>query len=732
MMCLRFVFFICLAFTLYPLRAQENIPVGEWRIHASFHNIVSLSGDANQIYGAASNGVVFIDKADKEIRTYNKLTGLSHGGIILVNYNTTHDQLFVVYDNGTFDVISGNEVKNFDPSENTVLTGPKEVHDIAFGGDLAYLSTDYGVLLFDMARMEIRETWRDLGATGTTLKIFGSTLLHDSIFLATEKGVLGGDLDDNLLDFNKWKRMASGDLSGHVHFITTFKDQVYVAVNTAGIFAYDGTWQKQAYLSGSSFNSFSAADSKLIVAVEDQVWVVGSDGTVSNIAVPTVNKAADVLYDANGKLWIADSKNGIVSDYFGSFESILPNGPAVDAVYSLRYYQNKMYVTAGGAEGQTPLGREGSFSVLEKGSWTSSIVAVRDVTSISFSYEGEMFLGSFGYGVLQNGEPVILHDETNSTLINTDAPDRGVNISDIFYGEAGLWVANFGASSPLHLFNVDGQWESFSFANSQARYPRKILTDFDGNIWMQLDPQLSGGLQVFNKDQELSRWLNENDESGELPGADVHSIALDRDGYVWVGTNSGVAYFYHPESDAVKPIFENRFLLRDDKVTAIAVDGGNRKWMGTERGVWLFDPTGEKAILNFTEENSPLLSNKITDIEIDNSTGEVFFATDRGLISYRSDATTGSLTFREIKIFPNPVAPTFQGEVGISGLATDAVVKITDVSGKLIYQTTANGGTASWDVRDYSGRRVPTGVFLVFAVKDDGSESIVGKIAVVN
>jgi hypothetical protein len=207
---------------------------------------------------------------------------------------------------------------------------------------------------------------------------------------------------------------------------------------------------------------------------------------------------------------------------------------------------------------------------------------------------------------------------------------------------------------------------------------------------------------------------------------------VDRDGLIWIGTELGVCYFFTPSEDAVRPIFENRFLLRDDKVTAIAIDGGNRKWMGTERGVWLFDPTCETLIYNFTTENSPLLSNVIKDIEINPETGEVFFATARGIVSFRSDATESGSAFKTVKIFPNPVTSTFTGNVGISGLATDAVVKITDISGKLVWETRANGGTATWNVKDYNGRRAATGIYIVFAATEDGSESAVGKIAVVN
>jgi ligand-binding sensor domain-containing protein len=259
-----------------------------------------------------------------------------------------------------------------------------------------------------------------------------------------------------------------------------------------------------------------------------------------------------------------------------------------------------------------------------------------------------------------------------------------------------------------------------------------MASDWFGNIWMIVNPSQGGGLYVFNKEQNAFAYLTENVNSGALPNRNVRSIAMDRDGLVWVGTELGVCYFYSPTESAIKPIFESRFLLRDDKVTAIAVDGGNRKWMGTERGVWLFNAIGEEMIYNFTTENSPLLSNVIRDIEIDGKTGEVFFVTDKGISSFRSDATSGEYATQKIKIFPNPVVSTFSGTVGITGLATDAQVKITDISGKLIWQAQANGGMATWNVQDYNGRRAATGIYLVFAATSDGSESEVGKIAVVD
>jgi hypothetical protein len=298
-------------------------------------------------------------------------------------------------------------------------------------------------------------------------------------------------------------------------------------------------------------------------------------------------------------------------------------------------------------------------------------------------------------------------------------------------------VSNYGAPQPLHHLTFANVWSSYSFPQTASRYPLLLEVDFYGNVWLAPNPDQGGGIIVFDKGENASRYLTTTDGSGGLPNRSVRSIAVDRDGVVWLGTDEGVCYFPDPTAvfnagvNAVRPIFEDRFLLRDDKVTAMAVDGGNRKWMGTERGVWLFDSSGETLVYNFTAENSPLPSNVISDIAVNHQTGEVFFVTDQGLASFRSDATGSDFQFQEVKIFPNPVTPDFQGTVGISGLATDAVVKITDVAGKLLWQTQANGGTASWNIRDYQGKRAATGMYVVFATSPDGSESVVGKIAVV-
>jgi hypothetical protein len=445
------------------------------------------------------------------------------------------------------------------------------------------------------------------------------------------------------------------------------------------------------------------------------------------------------MEDEQGNISIGDSNAGLIIGSENSFTSQIPNGPAFRIATRLKYLDGKIYAVQGGyTSSYQPAGNPGTVSIFSSGQWSSEVSPANDITDIDFT-NGTINTSSFGYGV-QVGNivtPNEIYNDTNSTLINLVPGENQVSISSIESSGNDLWVGDYGTPSFLHLFK-DNTWQAFNFPFSAAQYPLDLLIDYTGSVWATLNPTLGGGLLVFNKEENKTAYLTNQNNSGGLPSRNVNAIAQDRDGYVWAGTDKGVAYFFNPREvfstnvNAVLPIFDNRYLLSDEKITAIAVDGGNRKWIGTERGVWLFSPTGEELVYSFTTENSALLSNVIIAIAVDPISGEVFFSTDKGIVSFRSGATESEFTYQSVKIFPNPVTPSFNGLVGISGLATDAIVKITDVNGKLIWQSQANGGTAAWNVRDYQGKRPSTGMYLVFSATQDGSESYVGKIAVIN
>jgi hypothetical protein len=740
--CFHFVqLTLCFLFFSFYLKAQNDVPIGTWRMHLSYNSINTIAVGSDKVFGAAENSVMVLDKTDNSLDTYSKLNGLTGAGISFINYNQSSDQLLIAYKDGNLDIVKGNTVINFDRLKNSnEITGSKKINHIMFQNTFAYMAADYGVVVFDLNRNEVKETWRDLSVIGSNLKILQSVVSGDSIFLATEKGVLIGNLNSNLLDYSNWKRFDVGDFAGSIQSISTFNGRVYAAVNSNGIYNYnDGIWTKETFLQNVPFTSITSNGSNMLITEGLNVWKLNTSNALNQVSGDVIVKPLFAVQDGNDKIWIGDARNGLISDINGEFMRYLPNGPASSSSFRLKYFNSVMFNLPGGhSDGFIALDNNTGFDSFYNGQWNNYKSAVHDITDIDFLL-GKTYVSSFGYGIEGQDDQGTsqVFDETNSTLINNNPPGRFVNITALENSSDGLWAANYGAASALQLLDIDLVWHSFSFSTLAARYPTELLIDENNFVWMLLNPSQGGGVLVFNPENSQSVYLTDVVGAGGLPSKAVRSVTIDHDGYVWVGTDAGVAYFFSSQEvfttsvDAVKPIFENRFLLKSEKIKAIAVDGGNRKWMGTENGVWLFNPTGEELVYNFTTENSPLISNIINDIEINDETGEVFFATDKGIVSYRSDATRSTSSFQSVKIFPNPVTAQFTGTIGISGLATDAIVKVTDVSGKLVWQTQANGGTATWNLQDVQGRKVSTGIYVVFAATQDAAENVVGKIAIV-
>lgn len=710
--------------------AQTNIPLGAWRLHLSYNAIHQVATGLEKVYAASNSGILIYDRRNRSLTTYNKLNGLSSTGISAMAFDKGSQQLLVGYTDGTLDIIRENMVYPFSRLRDAGVTTPKVIRHISFRQSMAYLSTAYGVVVFDLNQHEIKETWRDLGPSGEGLPVYSTAFLKDSIFVATDNGVIAGHLSENLLDFNKWTRFNGGDLSGPIKAIVAFNDKIYAATTERVLrFGGDG-WVPEPFPL-SPVSALAASEQNLFVISGSAILAMNTSGEIASITDEKLSAPAGVEQDADGTLWIADEGGGLLSNLSGNFMAFIPDGPSANIVRQLVYHNGKIAAVGGGfsTSGQ-PLNIPGDVNVFEKGSWTTVRLPVTDLTDVAFM-DGKTHVASFGSGLLTldaSGD-IFYRDETNSPLVHSE-PGQS-RITALLPSAHGLWVANYGGNGSLHLLKPGDTWESFPLHFANAEYPTKMEEDGEGRVWIALQPATGGGLLIFDPGDKQALQKTSAVGSGALPHHEVLSLAPDRDGNMWVGTGAGLAYFLSPADDAIKPIYENRFLLRDEKITAIAVDGGDRKWIGTEQGAWLFNPSGEQLIYHFTEENSPLFSNVIRDIAIDPETGEVFIATDQGIISYRSDAVVAGADFAEIKIFPNPVPPGYSGTVGISGLASDARVRITDISGKVVWQTQANGGMATWHVRDHQGRRPATGIYLVFASSVDGSESVVGKVAVV-
>ena len=717
--------------------SQNNIPTGSWRTHYSYNSTISISQSETNTYAASKAGVYIVDKMDKSISSLTKLNGLSETNIALINYNETTASLLISYDNGQIDILSESGIISIPDIKLSEIFRSKLSHHMNPVGIYSYLSTDFGLVQIDTHTKQIKESYLNLSSTGDNLIVNASILYNDSLFLATEDGIIGGSLFENLKDFSKWKRFSP---PGEKKVIGLYEGKPITGDTSLGLLIYEnGSWSILGEMIGESFSSIETNNNKTIITSSGNVYelqnrkpilISSSDFTYSNMAIPDKES-----------YWMADNQNGLVLVDGDKSESIYPSGPFFNDITNLKTVDNKVYALPEfKTKAGNPAKNNGGFSVFENGVWsnynstglanTFQIPAFLDISGVSSLSTGGVIFSSFGYGLLHWDEANFeIIDETNSVLVNSSPPDRNVLIRDIDTDNTNLWALNNNTDSSLHVLEPNQSWSTFMPSRNISNASKIVSTPW-GDLWITVDATSGGGIVVYNS-TDVGITLK-SAGTGTIPSNTVNQIIKDKEDKMWIATAKGVVYYLYPysiiddsEQEAIIPIIDSRLLFNNTNVNCLAVDGGNRIWMGTDEGAWLFDNDGSELIEHFTTENSPLLSDRVLNIVINDKSGELFFNTDKGLISFRGSGTiTG--TYTKPKIFPNPVTPTYSGVITIEGVPT-----ITDASGRLIANLEANGNTATWDFKNAYNRQVITGVYFVFISSKDGSQTQIGKIAIV-
>lgn len=759
------IFTHILIFGLHVFAQENNIPIGDWRVHLSYYGLRSLDKAGSSLYAATTINGYYYNEEDKSINILSTINALNDIGIRKVRYHKDLDMLVLGYESGNIDILRNGTTININDIARKNIVGSKAINEINFFGNLAYISCDFGLAVLDLNKLEFRETYTSLAPSGLSNRVFSTCFSSDgdSIFIATEKGAMAARLASyiNLMDYSNWYTYGpSQNLPAtNVKGVINFNDRIYAAVDNDKLYYLSGnSWAPSSIPLDSDFRSFRISAGKLVICAGTRVIAAKDESDFTPYVYSFLNNPSEALFDTDGSLWIGDLVQGLYLTSGTSLQPVRPNGPLTNNVFKMAYFNNNIVVAAGGYNSTYGFSyNRAEYYVFNNQNWNTynmygpgfpDYSKARDLVSASYNpVNNASYFASYGFGVLE-----ALPDNTYRVIDDTIAPftralkDPGpyVFITDAEVDKNGnLWVTNSNIPSTgdpsLHMRNTSGAWSSFKFPNTNteaSRYPIEVIIDDNNYKWVRLRPDRGGGLIVLNDKNNKYLYLTDAEGHGNLPKREVHAIVKDLKGDVWAGTEGGVAIFYNNQdvfagADASTPLYDGFPLLYNESITCIEVDGGNRKWIGTRNGAWLLSDDGTEQIAYFNVDNSPLLSNIIIDIEINENTGEVFFATDKGIISYRGDATGSTKKHADVKIFPNPVKPDFKGTVGISGLTTDGSVKITDIYGNLVYQTKAEGGTATWNGKDYNGVRAEGGIYLIFSASEDGTESFVGKIAVV-
>lgn len=777
-------------YTLHAQTVENKQSIGEWRDLLGFYscNSVTYSSDWSKIYVSNRNGIAVYNPNTKEVeKVITKANGLSDVDIKVIRNNPYNNKILVGYQNGNIDIIDNSNytIYNIGDIKNAGISASKKINEITFRNQLAYLACGFGIVVLDMNKNEIKETYL-IGNNNTYINVYQVAFDDSLIYAATDIGLSKAPLNSVLNDFRNWKKFSSSEIpngtySGVVNFngkiyaayspytannANYMKDTLYVRNNT-------GNWTKAPALYNPSFgNTFKklyvfnnscigyigpfgagAADKN-----DNQIFAIGNysfgNQQILDIAVnyypgipsgnPVIGFLADNLHGFLKVEWdaspiVIDGTKGKLASRVKARNGKIVVAPSfIDETGNPNFYLEGLYYYDG--EKWNYLRDYNNDTIVDL---TDAIIDPNDDTHI---YATSWINGVVEY---KNNKLYKVYNKSNSGLINASAVGlswhliNGITIDP----SNNIWVLHPITPSPFSVIKPNGQAVNLSIPGFNALFSTRILYDKNNQVWGLL-PRGNGIIVYKNNNlapmsSANTKYLNSTKGSGGLPSDYVWAIAEDKNGYIWLGTSQGVAVIYNPENifnggnfDAQQIYItqdgQTQLLLATEKVNAITVDGADRKWIGTEAsGLFCFSPDGQTQIFHFTKDNSPLLSNNIIDIAYDEKKGDIIIATDKGIQSYRTDIIAGFDEYTNVHAFPNPVKYSDEN-VYIKGLIDGSVIKITDLSGNLVWEGKSTGGMVTWNLNTLYNKRVTDGIYIVYASTPDVQQKAVSKIMVLS
>lgn len=768
----KYVFLLTILITT-ALHAQQ---IGQWTVYSAYHNANRNIPIGNLIYSLCDGSIFTYSPDDTEIRALNKAGGLSDCDISFISYNKTQKSLLLVYSNQNIDLLSENGAIYNLPQYKNSTQANKSINDVNINGNYGFLATDFGIIQLDMKRIEFSNTYT------LNMKVNSVVLYNDNIWVTTANGLYKGKVTDNLYDPESWHCINA---TFSPKKLTVFNQQL-VALSSDGLYKIN-TNGTTTVLQKGIFKYINAEGSMMILGGENKDYIYE---TIDSYKEITHEKSFQWLSYSNGIYWASQGMDGLKAYKLDnqntlkpSGDGIIPNSPVRNYCYFLRFdnERNKLLV-AGGNLNYVGKNYEGTLMQLKDGIWTNfseeniyeeTHLPYRNLTSIIQAPDengktNHFFATSAGMGMYEfkDFKFVKLYDDENSTLEsiykNHSETKVYIRCDGLNYDKEGnLWMTNTQVDSVVKIRMNNGQWKSL-YIDKLKGYPtmEKLMFDSKGRVWIiskrTVEDFKSGvycldynGTITNRKDDKENFITSINNQDGiKYVSNTMYAIAEDKNGQIWIGSDQGPFLISNTDDFLNNSNFNYTqikiprndgtnyadYLLNGTPITAISIDGGNRKWLGTDGyGVYLLSPDGQQTIHHFTSENSPLLSNIINSIAVNGQTGEVYFGTEKGLVSYMSDATepAESLEENNIKVYPNPVRPEYEGPISITGFTTDCDIKITTQGGQVIYAGTSSGGTFTWNGKNQRGQRVATGVYYVLASDSEGKKGVAARILMV-
>ena len=752
--------------------------IDTWIYHPSFgQGIQNVIDTGDDVYYLADGNLFRYEKESEETEPLFKGNYLNDSDItgIYFDYNTSN--LVITYANSDIDaILPSHEVVNMPQIQNYVTTLEKDVNDVTFSDDgLIFVATNFGYVVFDQELWEVKEShfFSKTSETATeSIKVLSVAVVGEYIVISTDDALYYGSKNKH---FETLSELEEFEITGGKIF----------PISSSLFFFNNGYFFRFSLTNGSLTNeqiswyrpaNVQPTTSGFVASFpqNEEVLTFNEQGTNMQ-SIPETGGEIYSSQEQNGDWWAlgVQGLHKISGEETSSY--VKPNCLTISKPFYMTYNASTDELLVTGRATNALFGTVGPKTIvnsMKDNFWT-------DVTPSTPIDKGgnyrpvihpadphTYFLPTWQGGIykITDGEVAMTYDYNNSPMVFID--DYYCHPTIAFDPQGNLWVAQTDDNNSRVMVLPKAKIDMKSVSASDWIRPN---IDVIGNKRSQF-VITSTGIKVFaNGDIEknITIW----DDGGNPSAASVkkfsfnrsdaidqdnkryewkfiYDLAVDKNNRVWMASSNGVVSF-DPAQAFGGNFYINRtkvprndgtnladYLLDGQQVNCIAVDGSNRKWIGTNSaGVFLVNYDGSEILKQFSTANSNLPSDRIFQICCNPNSNSVYFTTDAGMAEYRSDAVAPQPSFSNILVYPNPVRPEFTGDISITGLMDNTLVKIADVDGNVVASTKSNGGLATWNGCNYSGKRVKTGVYFVIVSQSNintSNEAAVAKILVIN
>ena len=727
--------------------AQGEFKILNWNVHTSFTNPLDIAvDDENKFYFATQGGLLIYDFKTGTNQTINSGNGLWDNELTCVYYYPRTKQIIVGSSSGALYLIDKNLniTTMLDISKSNFAN--KSINSITSLDNNLYIATGFGLLVFDSKKMIFLETISKLGSFSPNTSVNKVFIDENKIYLATSEGVAYNYVSSRLQNPSGWKTIGNSNKSIQLFDGISTKDGIFF-ISKNDVFKLENDSLK--------FVLSDPVEIKNLINFKGQtLYTTGYlilDLQKNRIGSDPLYPCNKIIFDTNNKISINEPQIYLYREFgFGFIQNgkqvqVIPNSPITNQFWNLSFddYGN-LWVGTGKGPSKGVMKFDGKNWV----NYTQEInkeIKINNIVSVFADSDSIAYASTWGRGIMKlnyKSNKIEYFNRQNSPLRGIATDQDWIVMGRIQKDKKGnLWAVNYGETSagPL-LIAIDNTGKFYEFINcrnSTDRWYFDMVIDDNGTKWVA--STLSGGLYFFNEKNTLD---NPNDDVcgtlmssiyPNLPSNEQTSLAIDRNGILWIGTPEGLASIYNPSAVIMeqKPIVRNIKALAKQSINDIYVDAVDNKWLATNEGVWVLNPDASEVLAIFNTDNSPLKTNRIRTISGNPQEGRIYIGTDLGMF----EAVTLSVEPTDdysIKCYPQPFKPKVDMELIIDGLANQSEVWITTTSGNLIKRISTNSRRIVWDGTDENGNLVGTGIYLINAQSRLTNKGSVQKVAVIN